>query len=76
MSKKVIIGAKPTTGSEQATEAWVENRATPKETVPTKRLTIDVPIDLHGKIKAACALKNVKMVDDINRLLVNEYGKS
>ena len=72
--KKVNFGAKPTANVDRAAEKWVENRAPVKEAVETKRLTIDVPVDLHGRIKAACALKGVKMVDDINRLLVQEYG--
>ena len=75
--KKISIGAKPTaSGADRAAEKWVEDRAPGKNAGETKRLTIDVPVDLHGRIKAACALKGVKMVDDINRLLVQEYGNN
>ena len=45
----------------------------PKEQTITKRLNIDVPVDLHGKIKSGCALKGVKMVDEINRILEREF---
>lgn len=71
--KKVEIKAKPTTGNHQNVDSWVGERVMPKEPTITKRLTIDVPVDLHGKIKSGCALKGVKMVDEINRILEREF---
>ena len=71
--KKVEIKAKPTTGVSSNVDSWVGERVLPKEPTVTKRLTIDVPVDLHAKIKSSCALKGVKMVDEINRLLQNEF---
>jgi len=41
-----------------------------------KRLTIDVPIDLHTAIKVKCARKGVKMADAIRDILESEFGKS
>ena len=41
----------------------------------TKRLTLDIPEALHRKIKAACALKGAKMVDEIRSLLEERFGK-
>ena len=71
--KKVEIKAKPTTWNHQNVDSWVGERIIPKEPTITKRLTIDVPIDLHSKIKSGCALKGVKMVDEINRILEREF---
>lgn len=71
--KKVEIRTKPTTGAHQNVDSWVGERVMPKEPTITKRLTIDVPVDLHGKIKSGCALKGVKMVDEINRILEREF---
>jgi len=41
-----------------------------------KRLTIDVPIDLHTAIKVNCARKGVKMAEAIRDILESEFGKS
>ena len=40
-----------------------------------KRLTIDVPLELHTAIKVKCARKGVKMADAIRDILENEFGK-
>ena len=40
-----------------------------------KRLTIDVPANLHSAIKVECARKGVNMADAIRCLLENEFGK-
>ena len=58
-------------------ESWVsgeEARATAKVDQPTSttqssgkvaRLTIDLPPELHGRFKAACALKGTRMIDQV-----------
>ena len=58
-------------------ESWVsgeEARATAKVDQPTPttqtsgkvaRLTIDLPPELHGRFKAACALKGTRMIDQV-----------
>ncbi len=79
MTKKVSFGR---VASKSADE-WVSNSgpvddpktrpaAAPIE--PMKRLTIDVPKSLHTRIKAACALRGSKMVDEIRTLLEREYA--
>ena len=74
MNKKVSIGARPAPRSPQSVdpEAWVqqESRAEPKAAaVPMKRLTIELPADLHTAFKANCVLRGVKMVDEIRRMI-------
>ena len=80
MTKKVTFGrAAPTprsaddwvsgSGLEEAREA----PSSPEPAEPMKRLTIDVPKSLHTRIKAACALRGSKMVDEIRALLEREY---
>ena len=71
--KKIEIKTKPITGIHQNVDSWVDERVTPKEPTKTKRLTIDVPVNLHSRIKSECALKGVKMVDEINRMLEREF---
>lgn len=41
-----------------------------------KRLTIDVSLALHTRIKTQCAARQVKMVDELRRLLEREFGSS
>lgn len=79
MSKKVSFGSKPQPKSLEkpvSADEWVntglnENKAA--ETVETTRFTIDIPSDLHRKIKSFCALKGVKMKEEIQILLENHF---
>jgi hypothetical protein len=38
-----------------------------------RRFTIDVPDKLHRRIKSQCALKGVKMADEIRRILAEQF---
>jgi hypothetical protein len=71
MSKKVSFGTKPAPQSTPPVIAdqWVENRAIES----TKRLTLDLPASLHTRIKATCALRGVKMADELRRLLEQHF---
>ena len=40
---------------------------------PTKRLTIDVPLSLHKRIKSQCAMQNLVMADEIRELLERRF---
>jgi len=33
------------------------------------RLTIDLPVELHAKFKATCALKGTRMIDEVRRFI-------
>ena len=73
-TKKVSIGTKPTSKAvAPSADAWVDERK-PLETEATKRLTIDVPASLHAKIKASCAMRGTKMVDEITALLQDKFA--
>lgn len=70
--KKVTFGGKPTGATPNHVDDWVLNReTTPRE--PTKRFTIDVPVSLHKRIKASCAMRNVIMADVIRDLLSQHF---
>lgn len=64
--KKVVFGAKPAPTANN----WVDQ----KDAVETRRLTLDIPVELHGRIKSACALRGKKMVEEITKLLEEKYG--
>lgn len=71
-TKKVAIGVKPTTRQQPANpDAWVDARQ--PETVSIKRLTLDVPASLHATIKASCAMRGTKMVDEITAILQEKF---
>ena len=74
MSKKISFSVKP--GAARVDDAakaddWVNNRM---ET--TKRLTIDVPASLHARIKSQCAIRGVKMADEVRELLEKHFQQS
>jgi len=75
--KKISFASKPSAKkltTDTAVDAWVDTRKqeVPKE--PMKRLTIDIPAELHSQLKADCAMKGRKMADEIRELLVQKYG--
>lgn len=71
MKKKVAFGSQPkAAGLAADPDAWVERRTEPE---PLKRLTIDIPKSLHGRIKSQCALRGTKMVEEIRLLLEEAY---
>lgn len=79
-SKKVPLGGRPTAKKpaqdDPSVDAWVGSRkpAAPQEKM--KRLTIDIPAELHAQLKADCAIRGKKMADEVRELLIRKYGKS
>jgi hypothetical protein len=72
MTKKVTIGAKPSAASKTAqADDWVETGRTEEAT--TTRFTIDIPTELHARIKSQCALRKTKMKDEIQALLEKNF---
>lgn len=74
--KKINFNAKPSAVQPTVNvDAWVENRpveeTAPRE--PMKRLTVDVPLSLHKRIKSQCAMENLVMADEIRLLLENRF---
>ncbi|HVX13099.1 MAG TPA: plasmid partition protein ParG [Pirellulales bacterium] len=78
--KKVTFASKRPSQAVSITniDKWVENRdvevpeAPPPE--PMKRLTIDVSVSLHKRIKSQCAMQNLRMADVIRDLLDEHFG--
>jgi hypothetical protein len=73
MTKKVSFGAKPRRAA--TPDDWVTGKGTDssKEKVETTRFTIDIPTDLHARIKSQCALRKVKMREEIQALLEKHF---
>ena len=59
-------------------DKWVRNTPAPEQPSAaaqqaTRRFTIDVPIDLHSRIKVECARRGLKMADVLRELLEREF---
>ena len=79
MSKKVSFAPKPT----KTADDWVQGSdiPQPKKAEDTaaekmKRFTIDVPANLHARIKVACAQRGTKMADEIRALLEQKFPEN
>lgn len=76
MSKKINMSARPKVSPDA--DKWVESRSVPKPSapdVPMKRLTIDVPAELHTHLKVMCASRGERMADVLRRLIEQEVEK-
>lgn len=70
--KKVTFNSRPTTnGHKPNADAWVNDRQPLTE--PTKRLTIDIPLSLHQRVKSQCALQGLKMADVMREFLERQF---
>ncbi|HES75874.1 MAG TPA: hypothetical protein ENO09_02570 [bacterium] len=72
-AKKINIGTRPTARTQEQpgqADDWVKDRASE----PMKRLTIDIPAELHRAIKTATASRGAKIADEVRELLLQKYG--
>jgi hypothetical protein len=72
MKKVTFAAARPSKVTPTTAEDWVGNRSGAGRE-PTKRLTIDVPVSLHKRIKSQCAADDVMMADVIRELLEKRF---
>lgn len=84
MSKSVSF-ARPARKPQPDADAWIggagpEAPAPPakpaKQSVPMKRLTLDVPEELHRRVKSGCAVRGEKIADVVRRYLDTEFPTS
>jgi hypothetical protein len=65
--KKVTFSGKPSANrTPTSPDQWVSGE-------PMKRLTIDIPLSLHQRVKSRCALEGEKMADVVRRLLEKQF---
>jgi hypothetical protein len=69
MTKRIAFKSQPSTA-----EQWIAGKKAPAE--PMKRFTIDVPVELHTRIKVDCARRHLKMADIVRELLEREFPKA
>jgi len=72
MKKKVTIGSKPVHGPRAAdADHWV--KAAEAAGGQTKRLTIDIPLGLHTRVKSQCALQGLQIAEVVRDLLDRRF---
>ena len=70
--KKVTFTSKPTAAVRaRSPDQWVNERS---HTEPNKRLTIDIPSDLHRTMKVQCAVRGERMADVVRELLEKHFA--
>jgi hypothetical protein len=73
MTKKVIFSAKPTQEkSTPSADQWVQSR----NVEGSKRVTIDMPKNLHTQIRIDCLRRGVNMTEELRTVLVDHYKMS
>jgi len=65
---------RPSPNAQASADDWVEQRATGSGA--TKRFTIDVPLEMHRRIKMACALRGENMAEMMRALLNREFPET
>lgn len=71
MSQKSITISRPKASTP---ESWVKEKVEPTQG-PSKRLTLDVPVDLHRRIKIGCASQDRLMADVLREVLEAAFPK-
>ncbi len=73
--KKTVAFKRPSSPVQE--DAWVgagaDNSAPVTPSGPMKRLTIDIPLELHRQVKRECADRGIKMADIVRDLLAKEF---
>ena len=70
--KTIKIGAKPTSiPGYKSVDDWVDGRKSTEEKM--KRLTIDVPLSLHQRMKSQCALRGEFIADVVRDFLEQRF---
>ena len=52
---------------------WLSDRSSTTNREPIKRLTIDIPLALHKRIKSQCAIRGENMAEEIRKLLEKHF---
>lgn len=56
----------------QVADKWVEGRKPKLLDASTKRLTFDIPEEMHRRLKTACAARGEQMTDLLRRIIERE----
>ena len=73
MSKKVTFDAKrPSRSQPGNVDDWVQGRE-PMSREPMKRLTIDIALSLHARVKTGCAVEKLVIAEVVRDFLEGRF---
>jgi hypothetical protein len=72
---KTVAFNKPKLADANSVDRWVGDvrEQKPAKPVQMKRFTLDVPVDLHRRIKSECANEGLKMADVLREMLETRF---
>lgn len=74
MTAKTVAFKKPAKQADDWVDTRNENKVSgSQETAPTKRVTVDIPAELHTRVKMQCAMRGVNMTEVMRDLLDREF---
>lgn len=79
MKKKISFGARPPATTTITPDDWVADTVSPTvEAAPEppekiKRLTIDIPLSLHRRVKTGCAREELVIADVVRDFLNQRF---
>lgn len=86
MNKKIRFGTAPSTAAATAIDDLVRARREPLTAVIsgeevklaelTKRISADLPLSVHQKLKVHCAQNNILIADFLRNLVVSQFENS
>ena len=75
MKKVDFSGRRPTESRPAHPDDWILGRDS-RTNQPAKRLTVNVPLDLHRRIKLQCAEQGLVIADAVRELLERRFPAS
>jgi predicted HicB family RNase H-like nuclease len=74
MKKRVSIGSRPASVPSPSSDQWVSGTAT--ATPKRKRLTLDLPTEMHQRLKIEAARHGTTILALVIEALTERYGES
>ncbi len=71
MNKQVSIPVKPSRETNRGD--WVDTRKLPIVEKRTKRVTLDIDLELHRRIRLRCFEEDVTMTDRLNEIIAEHF---
>lgn len=79
MSKTVVLSKRPSRATPEAVDRWMAGTIGAPELPPAapapkmKRLTIDIPEELHRRVKGRCGQSGMKICEVIREMLESRF---
>ena len=74
MTKSVPIDARPAGARRPDPDAWVGTGSAAPRAPKPRRFTFDLDPEVHARFKADCALRGVRMADELRAMIRARVG--